>query len=246
MLALVEQVLAKRRVQALSRGVLRALRQRGAGADGDAPSARNHAAPPGGDPDGCNRALPRCISGFDPRGALSAASFDSFSLVLTVSRRCWRPASVVPDDCAFAFAIGSFRTVGGDGRAGVLHFGKNAAGHWSGWWACAPKTDPTEPKEDEAVESEDEWEEEQDFVGLGPAWEEGQEDAAYCQPRMLREGRYAEIPPDCWIGQTVRRNSAALSPEYPPNVELSVKYCIVLLFPDGASRPRERIQLESN
>lgn len=28
-----------------------------------------------------------CISGFDPRGALSAASFDRFSLVLTVSRR---------------------------------------------------------------------------------------------------------------------------------------------------------------
>ena len=112
------------------------------------------------------------------------------------------PAASVPDGCPFAFAVGSFHTVDSGGGAGILRFGINSAGHWGGWWQFAPKADATESEperqpahyrqqcgEEEEEEEEDEsaLEEEQDFVGLGPAWEEGQEDQAYCQPRTPRD-----------------------------------------------------------
>eukprot|EP01043_Picozoa_sp_COSAG02_P052377 COSAG02_NODE_5631_length_4171_cov_4.971758_3_plen_773_part_00 len=97
----------------------------------------------------------------------------------------------VPDRCPFAFAIGRFHTVDSDGRAGVLHFGINPAGHCGGWWQFAPKPDAKTPEPGSAngqCEDEDEsaLEEEQDFIGLGPAWQRGRENAEYCQARTTR------------------------------------------------------------
>lgn len=146
------------------------------------------------------------------------------------------PAAAVPDRCPFAFAIGSFRTVDSEGRAGVLHFGTNQAGHLGGWWQFRPTADATaEPDSASQCEPEDEsaLEEEQDFVGLGPAWERGRENASYCQPRTTlnaggEEGKhrvelYAVAAPDYCFQFRRGRNLGTPGTMYLTRVEMQDK-----------------------
>ena len=52
------------------------------------------------------------------------------------------PTSALPEDCRFAFARGTWRTVDSDGAAGSLRFGVNSAGHVGGFWQIPPHAKP--------------------------------------------------------------------------------------------------------
>ncbi len=123
------------------------------------------------------------------------------------------PSGATPDSCSYSFTFGTWQTVDSVGGIGTLRFGVNSAGHISGCWEIPPvdekhsteyqgqvATQHADVDEEDDFEDDKELmkliEEETDFVGLGPAWFEGQENEASRQPRMSdgSRGNSVSIP----------------------------------------------------